>query len=336
MAEQESLRSKIEKWVAEGLISAEQGEALKRHEEECATPVRRVKADEVLVYLGSLVVFLAMAFGVGVNWTALGSAGRILSVAVPTVAMLALGWRLRGSENARHRRGAQALWLSGCLLSALCFGVTFHELHIIDDEAFLILMSCLLATCVAGVPFVLLRSIAQSIALHLCGTATLISLLIWLEDSVIPPTFNQFYEYLLLTAVCLVVGGLWLALSEWLRRRERIRLADVSRIFGTFTILIFTLVLATEGQECPAPWQKPAMEAIPFLASIGFIAASVRRQSRVFLYGGAAFLLFWIIYMNFEHFREKIGMPIALLIIGAVLIGLGLGAGRLSKRIRGS
>jgi len=333
MAEQGSLHSKIEGWVAEGLISAEQGEALKRREIEGATPVRRVKADEVLVYLGSLVVFLAMAFGVGLNWTALGSAGRILSVVVPTVAMLALGWRLRGSENARHRRGAQALWLSGCLLSAFCFGVTFHELHIIEDEVFLVLISCLLATGVAGVAFALLRSIAQSIALHLCGTATLITLLIWLND-LFPPTLNEFYRYLLLMTVCLVFGGLWLALSEWLRRRERIKLAEVSRIFGTFTILFYALLLAGDWFEYRAPWQKATMEAIPFLASIAFIAASVKRQSQVFLYGGAAFLLFWIIRVNMEYFREKIGMPIALLIIGAVLIGVGLGTGRLSKRIR--
>jgi uncharacterized membrane protein len=336
MAEQESLKCKIEKWVAEGLISAEQGEALKQREIEGATPLRRVKADEVLVYLGSLVVFLAMAFLVGVNWTVLGSAGRILSVVVPTVAMLALGWWLRGSENARHRRGAQALWLSGCLLSAFCFGVTFHELHIIDDQAFLALMSCLLATGVAGAAFVLLTTVAQSVAFHLCGSATLITLLIWLHVSLIPPTFNHFYENLLLMAVCLVFGSLWLAFSEWLRKRERKELAGVSRIFGALTILYSALVLTMHTErEYPALWQKPAMEAIPFLASIAFIAASVKRQSQVFLYSGAAFLLFWIIHVNFQYFREKIGMPIALLIIGAVLIGVGLGTGRLSKKIRG-
>ena len=44
---------------------------------------------------------------------------------VPTVAMLALGWRLRGSESARSRRGAQALWLGACLLSVVFFMVTF-------------------------------------------------------------------------------------------------------------------------------------------------------------------------------------------------------------------
>nr|MBC8264162.1 hypothetical protein [Anaerolineales bacterium] len=47
MAKRESLLSKIEEWVEEGLISPEQGDALKRREAGDATisPVRRVKAD---------------------------------------------------------------------------------------------------------------------------------------------------------------------------------------------------------------------------------------------------------------------------------------------------
>jgi len=119
---------------------------------------------------------------------------------------------------------------------------------------------------------------------------------------------------------------------EWLWARERKGLVTVSRIFGALAVLGFTFALATD--EYAVIWQKVTMEAIAFLASISFIAASVKRQSQTFLYSGAAFLLFLIIYVNFEHFTDRIGMPVALLISGAVLIGLGLGTGRLSKRIR--
>ena len=337
MARQESLTSKIEDWVRERFISLEQAEALKRRGVESAaiSLARRVRADEIFVYLGSLVVFLAMAFLVVLNWRALGSAGRILSVLVPTVVMLALGWRLRGSESARLRRGAQALWLGGCLLSGLSFAVVFDEVYSIDWHGLgpadpLFLVSCLLTTGVAGVAFVLLPSIAQSIAFHLCGSATLFSFLGWL-DHVLPP-FDHFYENLGNLVVGLAVGGLWLVLSEWLRARERKGLVTVSCIFGALTILGNTFVLATD--QYAAPWQGITTEAMAFLASIAFIAASVKRQSQAFLYSGAAFLLFLITYVNFEHFEDTVGMPVALLITGVVLIGLGLGTGRLSKRIR--
>ena len=343
MAKQESLLNKIEEWVEEGLISPEQGDALKRREAGDATisPVRRVKADEIFVYLGSLVVFLALAFLVGLNWGALGSAARILSMFVPTVAMLALGWRLRGSESAeearrlRLRRGAQALWLGACLLSALFFMVTFHELGLIDWSERgptdpWVLVSCVLATGVAAVAFVLLPTITQSIAFHLCGSAALLTFLGWLDQTL--PPFNHFYENLLVLMIGLAAGDLCLALSEWLRAKGRKDLVGVSRIFGTLAILGFTFILAVD--EYPATWQKATMEAIAFLASIASIAASVKWQSQTFLYSGAAFLLFLIIYVNFEHFADRIGMPIALLIIGVLLIGLGLGTGRLSRRIR--
>ncbi len=330
MTKQESLLNKIEEWVGEGLISPEQAEALKRRETESATvslPARRVKADEIFVYLGSLVIFLALAFLVGLNWRTLGSAGRILSVLLPTVVMLALGWRLRGSERARLRRGAQALWLGGCLLSGLVSGVTFYELELITEVPLLVLVSCVLATGVAGVAFVLVPSIAQSVAFHLCGSAAFFTFLIWLEETF--PPLNPWRNLM----VGLVTGGLFLALSEWLRARERKRLVVVSRMFGALIILGSPYFLSME--KYAVAWHKTAMEVIAFLTSIAFIAASVKRQSQTFLYGGAAFLLFLITYVNFEHFADRIGMPITLLIIGAALIGLGLGTGRLSKRILG-
>ncbi|GAH12482.1 unnamed protein product, partial [marine sediment metagenome] len=43
-----------------------------------------VGINEIFVYLGSLVIFLSLAFLVSLNWKALGSVGRILSILIPT------------------------------------------------------------------------------------------------------------------------------------------------------------------------------------------------------------------------------------------------------------
>jgi len=187
-----------------------------------------------------------------------------------------------------------------------------------------------LATGVAAAAFVLLTTVVQSIALHICGSATLITFLVWLDDTL--PPFDQFYEGLGVFAICLTVGGLWLALSEWFRARENAKLAGISRLAGALTILLNTLVLAMDSYT--VAWHKPTMEVIALLAGIAFIAASVKRQSQIFLYSGMASLLLLITHVNFEHFAEKIGMPVALLVVGVLLIGSGLGTGRLSKRIR--
>ena len=113
---------------------------------------------------------------------------------------------------------------------------------------------------------------------------------------------------------------------QWVKREEGERPPLPLAVSG------FTFILATD--KYAVTWHKAALEAIAFLASVAFIAASVKRQSQTFLYSGAAFLLFVITYVNYEHFADRIGMPIALLITGVVLIGLGLGTGQLSKRIR--
>jgi len=334
---QKSLLNKIEEWVREDLISTEQAEAIKRREKEIEiiSPARRMKLNEILVYLGSLIIFLALAFFVILNWRKFGSMGRIVTVLIPTVLMFALGWWLHGSERARLRRGAQALWLVACLLSGLVFGVIFYEMGLLDLDRpgdLMILVSSLLATILAGTAFILLPSITQSIAFHICGSAVLFSFIGWLSH-ILPP-LNDFYEALGILAIGIVFGSLWLALSEQLWIKEKKGLVIVSRIFGALTILFFSLVSAMD--EYPATWQNTVMEAIAFLASIAFITVSMKKQSQTFLYSGAAFLLFWITYINFEHFTDRIGMPVTLLIIGALLIGLGLGTERLSRLIRAS
>jgi hypothetical protein len=321
------LTARIEEWVSEGLITPEQGEALKQRESARALLQQgRVQMGEILVYLGSLVVFLALAFLVGLNWKVLGSAGKILSVFLPTVAMLGLGWRLRGSEDPRLRRGAQALWLGACLLSVVTFRTTFEELSLIPDENLRLLVSFVLATGISGGVFALMPGITQSVTFHLCGSGALLAFLLWIDY-----TFPPFDPWRTL-AVVLVTGGLWLGLSEWLWSKEEKGLVTVSRIVVSLTVLGWMVALFT--QQYDAVWHKAAMEAIAFLLSVALIALSVRRQSQVFLYSGAASLLFLIAYVNMEHFAQNVGMPLALFIAGVLLIGLGLGTGQLSKRMR--
>ena len=99
-------------------------------------------------------------------------------------------------------------------------------------------------------------------------------------------------------------------------------------------MLGFTLVLVM--QEYGMLWEEVVMASIAFLADLSFTVVSVRRQSQIFLYSGTAGLLVLITYLTVKHSRGRIGMPIALLIIGALFIGLGLGTKQLVKRVRKS
>lgn len=332
MEANKELLQRIDQWAEEGLISTEQALALRTRiaaEGEGAAS-QNVQVTEILVYLGSLIVFLALAFLAILNWEELGSAGRILILLLPALAMFALGWPFRSARSARRRRGAQALWLGASLVTGVLFMVTFNELDLIDWQNrgptdIYFTLSCLLAGGISALAYLLLPSLVQSVPFHFWLSAAFLSFLSWLgiEFQPVSP-----WVFLVLG---LLMGALWLALSAWLNRRGQDRLAAVSLLVGAVTALATPYVLSPF--DFSATWQRTAMELISLAACLIAIAASVRFQSRILLYSGAVFLLLFITYVNFEHFADEVGMPIALFLSGATLIALGLGTGRLSERM---
>lgn len=325
----------IDQWAAEGLITAEQAVLLKARLEREGGPAaggRRVQAAEIAVYLGSVVVFLALAFLAILNWQELGSTGRVLVIAAPMVALFALGWPLRRAADARLRRGAQALWLGGGLLTGVVFLVLFHELRLIDWQRlgpadFHFTLSALLAGALCAVAYWRLPTRVQSAPFHLWLTVALLSFLGWLNMTY--PPFTPWRTLL----VGVGAGAAWLALDAWLAGRGREDLAQMSRLVGAVTFLATPFLLI--GSVSDVAWQEAVMELITFAACAGFIVASLRRQSQIFLYSAAVFLLLLVTYLNFEHFAGEVGLPIALFIAGVALIGVGLGAARLGRRMTG-
>ena len=324
----------IDRWAAQGLITPEQAVTLKASleadEPAPGTAGSRVQGAEITVYLGSVVVFLALVFLAILNWQALGSAGRVLVIAAPTVALFALGSPLRRAASARLRRGAQALWLGGGLLSGVTCLVLFHELRLIDwrqqgpaDPHFT--LCALLAGLLCALAFWRLPTRAQSLPFHLWLSVALISFLGWLDLTY--PVFQPWGTLLL----GLAAGAAWLALDAWLAGRGREDLAQISRLVGAVTFLATPFLLI--GYASDVLWQEVVMEIITFAACALFIVASLRRQSQIFLYTGAIFLLLLITYLNFEHFAGEVGLPVALFIAGVALIAIGLGTGRLSRRV---
>jgi len=76
-----------------------------------------------------------------------------------------------------------------------------------------------------------------------------------------------------------------------------------------------------------------AWNILLLIESLVFIAWSVRQQSRVLLYSGALFLFVGIVKINFDFFKDQLGLPVVLLIIGVALIAIGLGVDRLRRRL---
>jgi peptidoglycan/LPS O-acetylase OafA/YrhL len=74
-----------------------------------------------------------------------------------------------------------------------------------------------------------------------------------------------------------------------------------------------------------------AWDVLLLIGSLVFIAWSVPRQSRALLASGLLFLFVGIVQINSHYFRDQLGLPVVLLIIGVALIAIGLGADRLRR-----
>jgi len=79
-----------------------------------------------------------------------------------------------------------------------------------------------------------------------------------------------------------------------------------------------------------------AWDILLLIESLVFIAWSVPRQSRALLASGLLFLFVGIVQINSHYFRDQLGLPVVLLIIGVASIAIGLGADRLRRGRLGS
>ena len=128
----------------------------------------------------------------------------------------------------------------------------------------------------------------------------------------------------------LVVGAIQLAGAEVARRREKGSLVGLFNVFGAWPCLLPAFVICLVRY-----YGRPmlAWDVLLLIESLIFIAWSVARQSRALLFSGAFWLFVAITLINFDYFKEQLGLPIALLITGIAFIAIGLGVDRLRRRL---
>ncbi|TEU20501.1 MAG: DUF2157 domain-containing protein [Anaerolineales bacterium] len=411
MAKQESLLSKIEEWVGEGLISPEQAEPITAY--EGLVERRRVSPRKIFLYIGGLFVLMGVGFGLEVLWVDLRWLGRVVVVAVPTLILWAVGEPLRRREGPLLRGGAQALWMVAAWLTAILIAVTLIEWPGLDlEEQWLLLWASLGALPLAVIALVALPGLPQALAVGTLASGVAIGV-----TSVVNATRVGEISWALYLP-WLVVGTVELAAAQVARRRKEGSLIWLFNLFGVSSWLLGALFIAlmvggkadiyvmdADGSDQTGLTQRPPDDRSPawspdgsriafmsyrdgnrdiyvmdadgsnqtrltrdlandigpawspdgsriafesyrgrrpsllawnillLIESVMFIAWSVRRQSRVLLYSGALFLFVGIVKINFDFFKDQLGLPVVLLIIGVALIAIGLGVDRLRRRL---
>jgi uncharacterized membrane protein len=133
------LGQRLRTWVEAGLISAEQAQAIRSHEEAAAHGERRGLVVQTLASVGAIVAGLGVILFFAANWDAIPRPTRVAALLATIAAAYGLGYLLRFARGTRPVVGEALLFLGTIAFGASIFlvGQMYHvQAH--DPFAFLL------------------------------------------------------------------------------------------------------------------------------------------------------------------------------------------------------
>jgi hypothetical protein len=285
----------LERWVRAGLITADQRVAIETYERDRREfGSRTAVISEVLVYIGAAAVLGAL-MSVAAQLT---PGPRAALMAVLAVAAGVAGTTLERGGARSQTRAAEVLWFL-----SVVFGAGAGAYLSGSGQRGVVrplLFSGVPAFSLASVYWALRRSGPQLVALY----GSVLMIIFGIANAVTALTAIQ--GGLLLAAL----GAVGLAAAQ----QDRIAPVDVAdQIFGFSLTLGFFIAGSQEG----AGWA----EVLSIVAAGSLLWASVRVRSTELLFTGALSLFVILSVAIGRHFQDEIGLPIVLLVVGAMLIG---------------
>ena len=272
---------------------------------------RRVNLAQVLYYVGGGIVVVGIAILIAQNWAKLSDLTRILStlgsgvLAYAIAVLLGRGERARGVSAAFHLIAALVLPI-GLFVTFKIAGYDTSNFGT-QNLVFGILLAMYLASlAVFRQTIFVLFSIIFSSMLYFSLTGTL-------SEGSTGLFGGKFFEY-----QWLILGLSYLVIGYGLRETRWRALTGVGYFIGLPIALGTALVLGDFKPNANLFWEL----IFPFL-TFGAIVGSIWLRSRAFLAWGTIFLMGYIFKITGEYFSDSLGWPMALVIAGLTVIGVG-------------
>ena len=300
-----NVRSELSRWVEAGLIDS--STAVEIEEFESRRPASRVgRGIEAVAYLGAVLVLVALGLLTLEYWDRLEAWGRVSLSALVFATLLVLGTVLGRSQEPAIKRGQTFAWL-------LAIGALFLTGYVASSEwvtsdgglAFLWASASALATALAL--WWMRRSVLQMTALGLTTAMTAAAALSQI-DGIAEWSYGLVFAGL---------GASWLILT-WAGVFQPTR---TSYVLGGIGVLFIAF---PEGSDMPWP-------VLGLVAGLALMLLSVWLDQTVLLGLGVAGLFVYIPMTIFEWFGDSLGVPVAMLITGLILLGLVLFSVRLRQ-----
>lgn len=304
------LERKLEAWRTAGLIDDDQAAALLAYETErvADAPASRVPlAAEAVGYIGSGLVFAAVALLIGNRWDEMSTAARCASLALPTAIAAVAGWWTGRREDAALQRLGSVLWVLAVVgVAGLAAEVWVDAIH--DDDppqhhAALFVGAFALATALPA--WWQRRTVLQQLVLFAAAIATALGVV----DSLAAAQDREI-NGLAAGLVLMGLGVAWLVISLG----DRLPPALVANISGAATMLFGAQMVRADNDHAGL-W-------LGLAASIALMATGVAGPVLEVLFVGTAGLFQWTPQIALFYLEDTLGAETTLLVIGTLLIVL--------------
>lgn len=296
----------LKEWVAAGIIDSQVAQAISDYEANKKPSSRVGRGTEAIAYLGAVLVLVAVGILLIEYWDRIETWGRVALSATIAIALFVVGVILGRSDEPAVNRARSLAWLLSVASVALTATVVMNDLVELDDRDVFLYVS-LISFAVALGQWWIYKSILQMVAMGITANASVIAIVSHASDA---PEWAFGLSFAGL-------GAIWLLLT-W---GGILRPVRSSYALGGVGLLLIAFPEATE-----MPWPL-----LGLLASLGLMALSVRLKENVLLGLGVAGLFVYIPMAIFELFGESLGVPVALLITGLVLLAVVIVSVRLRR-----
>jgi hypothetical protein len=305
------LQELLDRWQNADLISTEQVTAITDFETS-REPRRSSLIAEVLGYLGGALAVVAVWVFIAQFWADLETWGKLTLVGVMTVGFVAAGALVRNGSSDTSRRLAGFLWFLAVVGVAGWFGVLADSaLDASGDAAALWASAPSFAT--ALVLWLLHRKTLQLAALVVASHSLVLSLLSQLNSA--PSDWFGLVVWAIGVACVLLAWGDVLAPKA------------AAYVLGIAAILLGPSMAGGMLEQSWPLWLGVITAGV-------LLTASVSLHEVVLLVGGAVAVFVFLPQLIFQYFEDTLGIPVALFLSGALLIGVALLIARLRDEVQ--
>ncbi|MBU1226470.1 MAG: DUF2157 domain-containing protein [Actinobacteria bacterium] len=312
-----SLAGDLARWVGAGLIGPEDADAIATFEQARVAGAvgaggeRRVSLlAEALGYVGVVLALAGAGVGVGHAWDDLPTWAHLGIPLAATVLLVAGGLLLRKQEEPAFERLMGVLWMLAVGTTAWALVVFGVEVADLDAEPSAVLVG---AGCTA-----VALSLWSARPSGFQQTALLGSIHVLVIAGILWASADEPPVWWMAVAVW-AIGAIWATLG-WRNLMEPSWLAVG---FGCLGMVIGPATGLGEYEWLLAP---------ALLTAAGLMAVSIPTRQTPLLALGTVGAFGYITWAVVHYFQDSLGVPLALVIVGAVFLGLAVLAGRLGTR----